>query len=545
MKTFRFFYGVSILLAGMLFTACQDDLTGPSRYNDGKLHFKFIFENKNGAWKEPATRGLRISGEAFENGVTSLGIYGKVGSQVMINGTEYAIGTSTDEFQENGDWYSQEIDLDFPGDGGWPDGDKGYFYGYAPFPGSGSNQAKCYTVDFSGAAPTMTFTMQADEADNKDILAAKKEDVSHSSVYANGIEMTFRHVLSALKFKFKNTEVKAHVDGHDYYIQLKTAKLIGVYNQGTANIGGELNASLWAPETSTGDCSINTPLTWAQLKADANKADDGKYYMNNDAHCLLVLPQTAPTGAKIAFKCDLTEDEAGTVPYLSNITIEAPLAGAQWLPGHSYTYTLGETNATTLWVRPGVLGWQTQADHQTNLNLDYGTTSLTFDMLYYRYDATDLDNWADSYVMVSTGEDTGENAGKPLRSPFMTCDIQVGTQLDAIKIESTNPNFQFVTATASGDPTHPVNYTTSAQVEVTTSGKLQYYVVPTASATAGETTEVRMYGYKSGNKVAVLPYNADVMPGSADHTTIQYKYFSATDYDNAGSNANVRIEMAE
>lgn len=537
----------AFLVSGAMLTACQDD----ERYDwDGQRANLICTLNNNAQsrWTEPGatTRGQRITGEAFSNGIRSLGIYGKVGATELLNGVKYSIGTTDDEFQFNEDpWFTKEVDLNFPGEGGWPSEDKGYFYGYAPYPGNADDEAKCYTVDFSGSVPTMTFTMQADEADNKDIIDAKNEGISRGTAYSSGIELQFRHVLSALKFKFDDTNVKARVDGTDYYIQLKAVKLIGIYSEGTAPIGGTLDASLWSPKTTTADCAINTSLSWTDLTAAANKASDGKCYLNNDTHCLLVLPQTAPTGAKIAFKCDLTTDADGTDPYMSDITIEASLAGLQWLPGRSYTYTLGQTNTTSLWVSPGVMSWQVADGSITDLNLDYGTTSLSFDMFYYRYDAVDLDSESDSYVMISDGTD---GDGRPLRSPFMTCNIELGAGLDKVVLESSNGHFQFVTATETTDPDHPVAYTTSSSVEVTSSNtRLHYYVVPTSSATAGETAEVRMIGYKSDTKVAVLPYNADVMPGLKpdNHAVIRYKYFSTDDYDNAGSNPYVRTEMAQ
>lgn len=525
-----------------MFTACSDEA---SQDWNGRTANLLCLMNNNAPsrWAEPGegTRGQRITGEVFQNGVTSLGIYGKVGTEMVLSPVKYTVGTTEGTFQyDEAPWFTKEVELVFSGEGGWPDGAKGFFYGYAPYPGSAADEAKCYTVDFS-TTPTMTFTMQPNEADNKDIIDAKTENIERSDVYADGIKLQFRHVLSALKFKFDNANVKAHVDGTDYYIQLKSVKLIGVKNQGTAPIGGDLDAALWTPASTTADCSINNSLTWTELKADANKASDGKFYLNNDEHCLLVLPQTAPDGAKIAFKCDLTTDEAGTTPYLEDITIEASLTGQTWLPGRSYTYTLGQTNTATLWVSPGVMNWQVGAGNSIDLNMDYGS-NLSFDMFYYRYDAVSLDNWSDSYVMVSNGNDS---EGRPQRSPFMTCDIQLGTGLDKVCLESSSANFQFVKATETTDPDHPITYTTSAKLEVTTDGTLRYYVVPTSSATDGETTVVRMVGYKGGSKVAVLAYNADVMPGSSDHTTISYIYFSTTDYDNAGSNTNVRTEMAK
>ena len=330
MKTFRFFYGVSILLAGMLFTACQDDLTGPSRYNDGKLHFKFSFD-ENGQWNKDnaqqkktrlmapieitmpeggakplylhceeanyiesestaadttVTRGQRITGEAFDNRglIKCFGLYGRVGTsetsyEEVIKMDNEIQRTSLSSEKVNG-WYEGKQDLEYAdANNMWTEGKNGYFYGFAPFPGPDSDaagdqdagHARCIMTDIDeNDVPIITFTMQPEEKKNKDILTAKTTTAYDAK--GNGVEMQFHHVLSALKFKLNNTNDLKYtvgtpgVDAVEYYIHVKSLKLKGIYREGTANLGEEYTQS-----------DPNDPYTrtsnWTIEQTDENKGD--------------------------------------------------------------------------------------------------------------------------------------------------------------------------------------------------------------------------------------------------------------------------------
>ena len=46
-------YGLSLLFASSLLSACtDDDPVSTGRYDDGYLHFKFAFDSKDGAWND-------------------------------------------------------------------------------------------------------------------------------------------------------------------------------------------------------------------------------------------------------------------------------------------------------------------------------------------------------------------------------------------------------------------------------------------------------------------------------------------------------------
>lgn len=392
----------------MMFTACSDELENGTRYADGMLHFKFLFD-KQGQWNDDGasgpktrmmapiemtlpegfstplylhcvesneietapeytteTRGERITGEAFDdrNKIQCFGLYAVVdGQQVLATSTSGLTASYTEikrsELTASGDWQVKEATLNFAGDGGWPDGETGDFYGFAPFPGwdadedAGNGHARCIYIDTDTPAPTIYFSMQEEEEHNKDILTARQTGVSKDDKDA-GVKLQFQHILSALKFKLDDDDTDGNgtndlkytvgIGGTEYYMQVKSITVDGIYDQGHVEIGnaytdaGGTRTSNWVVEgTSKGSCTATLDRSYDEVTTDSKKL------INTDEHCMMVLPQkTPPEGAKLIITVDLTADEAGTVPFKTNVTFEASLKGLTWLPGYSYTYKISK-----------------------------------------------------------------------------------------------------------------------------------------------------------------------------------------------------------
>lgn len=385
----------------MLIVSCQDNELAKNRYNDGKLHFKFAFNDKDGQWNEDGTakrktrimtpveltmpdngtqplylhcieseeivtnealpettvntRGQRLTGKVLEEGkIKTLGLYGRVGAdyasgeQVLgANGVEIEQAT----LEEDGVWYVATPDFEYAdSENKWTDAKKGYFYGFAPFPGSGEGQTKCITLGKgTDDKPLLNFTMQAEEKDNVDVLTACTENVTHSVMESQGIELTFRHVLSALKFKMKDDakDLTVTIGGTDYYIQMKAVRIEGIYSKGTLPIASTASGSTttWNRDDANtiGACEIKT----ADMRSRNDIKNDADHFINTDEHCLMVMPQAVPDDARLVLVCDLTTDEAGTTMFKENVAYYASLKGKTWLPGNSYTYTFSKYSSYT------------------------------------------------------------------------------------------------------------------------------------------------------------------------------------------------------
>lgn len=372
-----------------LLTACVDDNDGNQRYNDGYLHFNLQFNgDQQSRWAEdgtgshtralastpmtaegmegltlylhceekdcfdqhvaldngqPATRGKRIEHEAFaDDALQSFGIYGKVGSTVVLPYSTKFVKSSLTLGDDS--WYEETIDLNFGTDpeAYWPDDAVGSFYGYAPYPGDGTDEAKCISVADNGSGvPTLTCTMQHDEADNKDILTASKKNLTRDEKN-NGIELLFRHVLTAVKFKGTTIEgFRATVSGEtkEFTLKVKKIRVSGIYNTGTCAIGE--TPTTWDLGSTTDYCDVS----------DINQTEVD---INDDEHCLLLLPQATPPGAKLTLDCQVLD---GETVVKEDPNISASLEDKTWEPGYSYTYTLSDTPMTrTLSISPATIG---------------------------------------------------------------------------------------------------------------------------------------------------------------------------------------------
>lgn len=406
----------------MMFTACSDELENGTRYADGMLHFKFLFDKQgqwnndgttrtqtellnpvefllpdgltqplylhcteidtidNGAFIDTAavTRGERITEEAFdERGkIKCFGLYAKVGSDEVI---PFNTEVQRSDLTADGGWYVKDQDLTFPGDETWTSGKTGDFYGFAPFPGADSDDssdedynaghARCVTVDLdeaTGTVPTITFSMQPEERKNKDILTAQNKGITYDTKNADGVELQFRHVLTAVKFKLEDGNELMYPIGVDpivnHYIQVKSIKLKNIYAEGTAEIGKPWTdeasrLSYWtydATEDNLGDCTTSITRTHSEI-TDGTAADDVKKYINTDDNCFMVLPQTTPAGAKVIITADITTGQDGTGVVIADAKFEAPINGQAWKAGYTYTYKISKSSLAVAYTLTSTL----------------------------------------------------------------------------------------------------------------------------------------------------------------------------------------------
>ncbi len=408
MKRHSLYAFMAVLAAG--FCSCSEE-TEPPRFNDGKLHLLAAFNaNDETRWSDdgnqgtrslPAiplssdempnlelylygtdewgismpdadtvaqqtvTRGKRITGEVFESDYTSYGLYAKLVSSsddylldmfepVAATGGLQTVGIG----ERNGDWYEGTAVLTYPA-GGWGDTDKGQFYAYTPVYSGVS-----VSVDDVTHLPTMTFTMDKDEANNKDVLSAYNGNVTKTGK-DEGIQLQFQHILSAVKFTQPDGGMVIHYKHNDgttspYYVEITGIKLGGIYTTGTYIIGSS------APADRTAEWTVDGAQTTGTCTSSAFTPSGQD--LNGDDHCFMVLPQTLPEGAYVEFTCNLhsTSDLTSTTNIVSGgtgTTFRASLAGKVWKAGHTYRYKVTDmdyvfkvTNLSNLTAPFSVLG---------------------------------------------------------------------------------------------------------------------------------------------------------------------------------------------
>ena len=195
----------------------------------------------------------------------------------------------------------------------WPG--EGYvrYFGYAPYGAPGVSVSAS-----SGSAPRIDYTVPAACENQSDLLvtnaASSREYPGLVPAMAINVPFAFEHALTGVRFR-----VGAG-------ISIEEISVNGIYSKGSLTLG-ESTLS-WEPEGTKGSFTLTNP----SLKEDPSKTG---YYVVEDEHTLLLLPQTLPTGARIVAKVN--------DGYASR-TINAVMDGKVWEPGVMFTYTITKAN---------------------------------------------------------------------------------------------------------------------------------------------------------------------------------------------------------
>lgn len=191
----------------------------------------------------------------------------------------------------------------------WPG--EGYvrYYGYAPYGASGLAVSAS-----SGSVPVLDYTVPSACENQSDLLvtnaASSREYPGLVPAMAINVPFTFDHALTGVRFRVGNG------------ITIEKITISDIYSKGSLTLGGSTLS--WEPEGTKGSFTLTSP----SLKEDISNAG---YYVVEDEHTFLLLPQTLPAGAKIVATVN---DGYGSR------TINAIMEGIVWEPGVMVTYTI-------------------------------------------------------------------------------------------------------------------------------------------------------------------------------------------------------------
>lgn len=233
-----------------------------------------------------------------------------------------------------------------------------------------SDQNAAISSGVSFADKTLTFTSYT--VGEKDLVAAQTSVTGVTAQYSTPVDLTFYHMLSQIKFTFKNS------DAAEYNLAISDIKIT-------------------AGKTAKGEFKMNeggTPaISWTN-------ASNGEYTITDIADIangpsgstasgsLLILPQST-TGLKVTFTARLT-DAGNNVIATGNF--EAPLTisedgGDAWKPGYRYNY-IAELNGSDVPVNP-------TDPSQPGDDQDPTPTVIKFNVV-------EVDSWEDSNAAGST-----------------------------------------------------------------------------------------------------------------------------------------------
>lgn len=197
-----------------------------------------------------------------------------------------------------------------------------------------SDQNAAISSGVSFADKTLTFTSYT--VGEKDLVAAQTSVTGVTAQYSTPVDLTFYHMLSQIKFTFKNS------DAAEYNLAISDIKITAgkkANGEFKMNEGGTPAIS-WT-DASNGEYTITdiADIANGPSKSTASKS-------------LLILPQST-TGLKVTFTARLT-DAGNNVIATGNF--EAPLkisedGGDAWKPGYRYNY-IAELNGSDVPVNP-------------------------------------------------------------------------------------------------------------------------------------------------------------------------------------------------
>lgn len=288
----------------------------------------------------------------------------------------------------------------------WPATEHLSVFAYAPYHGEGivlSDKAK-------PGSPTITYTVPADVAKQKDLLFANPTYSAPGGILKilyNVMPLTFNHALTAVKF----------VCGDDMQGgTVKSVSLKNVYSKGNLTFAYSIiTQSCWS--------DVDTPADFSQTlgKTTTGTPDEA---LTTDAQTFMMIPQTLPDGAQIEVVFTdksnvdhtLTADIKGTVwPIGKTVTYKISSSSINWtyelsvnMPG-DFTYTGGTLQYSVVLYKENGLGEKQSVPWTAEFSEDDGVS------------------WKNTPPDWVTGFTTAGPGGETPQSYTATVSAQIGT----------------------------------------------------------------------------------------------------------------------
>lgn len=197
----------------------------------------------------------------------------------------------------------------------WMPGRVHDFYAWAPYSTTG------YSVSdpTGGAAPTISVTIPANVADQKDLLVAKATGVA-GLASSSTQQLTFNHALTAVKFKAADVNTG---------IEITSITLEGVLNQGTYDLGTEQ----WTPHSGRPRVSFTQRFSTSVTSTGVAGQE-----ITGGATTFMMLPQQFNSGTPLTVKVGYQD---GATSGEITGTINTP---HKWEAGKMVTYEISSTS---------------------------------------------------------------------------------------------------------------------------------------------------------------------------------------------------------
>lgn len=210
-----------------------------------------------------------------------------------------------------GRWFPTP-DLYYPGSG------EGFlrFFAFGPFYPDSEEEPVTGISAEDGAAPTLSFTVPSDIADQKGLLVATPDERYYPPrLEAMNVPLSLSHVLSGVRFAVANT------------YELVSVTVSGVYDQGEYNMySGSWSGNRYGKSTETPSYTINVD-DYAEDMVPFNAA----YDQTAPRFTLMMIPQRLPAGARVTVQLEGEVD-----PHVIDV------GGQLWEKGKLVTYIIAD-----------------------------------------------------------------------------------------------------------------------------------------------------------------------------------------------------------
>lgn len=268
----------------------------------------------------------------------------------------------------------------------WPNnqGDKVSFFAYAPYDVTGAN----LSANTEAGAPQITFTVQTNVADQKDLtLAVAQKNIQKQSITGK-VYFTFKHVLARIglnveaMFDLVNGDATGNNDTNtsngekatETTIKVTKVELIGKFDtEAIIDLGTDLTADAWV-DTSVAAAGSDVIYTWDATNSNftsvANDVTTTKQRLNADGSYAMIIPQDMTTNkVKIRVTYTVTTTDAnldGSKSEIKNV-ITSDEFGFNFEQGKAYMFNL-HLGMTSVKFSATVSDWQ-DAANETVVNL--------------------------------------------------------------------------------------------------------------------------------------------------------------------------------
>ena len=286
----------------------------------------------------------------------------------------------------------------------WPATEHLSVFAYAPYHGEGivlSNKTKA-------GSPTITYTVPADVADQKDLLFANSIYTTPTGTLKNAnnaAPLTFNHALTAVRFVCGNDMQGGTVKS----VSLKNVCSKGILNYGTHSWSG-----------------VDTPADFSQTldKSTTGTPDEA---LTTDAQTFMMIPQTLPDGAQI----EVVFTDKSNVDH----TLTADIKGTVWPIGKTVTYKISSSS----------INWTYELSVNMPGDFTYSGGTQQYSVTSYKHNSRgekqsvpwtaefsedDGVSWKNTPLDWVTGFTTAGPGGETPQSYNATVGAQIGTSSD-------------------------------------------------------------------------------------------------------------------